>query len=306
MKGKPPAFQFYVRDWLSDPQLRMASHDTKGVWIDLLCFMWEAPERGQLTGTPPELARMVGATDEVFGIFLDEAKRLKFADVTFCNNEVTLINRRMARDQKNRNNTRLRVARHRSNAPCNGKVTPPSSSSSSSSSFSKKKKSTPLPPKGESVYSQEFEIFWKAYPRKQGGKIKTFEVWKSAKKKNTWPGTETVMSGLNTLKNSPQWQRDGGKFIPHPQTFLNQGRWDDEIETQGPTGIRKQFNSFLEGALDVSGRKDVREGDDPAGGDILAADHDRPGQGPDTGGRILQKPKALPPPRPDKSGGPVD
>ncbi len=132
-KGKAPAFQFYVRDWLSDPQLRMASHSAKGIWIDLLCFMWEAPERGILTGTEIQLAKMVGATEEDFKLFLEEAVTLKFANVTLSNEKVTLENRRMKREQKTRDNTKLRVQRHRSNAPSNDEVTPPSSSSSSSS-----------------------------------------------------------------------------------------------------------------------------------------------------------------------------
>ena len=38
--GKAPAFQFYARDWLTDPELKMVSYQTKGIWIDLLCIMW--------------------------------------------------------------------------------------------------------------------------------------------------------------------------------------------------------------------------------------------------------------------------
>ncbi len=142
VKGKAPAFQFYVRDWLADPQLRMASHSTKGIWIDLLCFMWEAPEKGLLTGTEIQLAKMVGATEEDFALFLDEAVTLKFANVTLSNKKVTLENRRMVRDQNTREKTRLRVQRYRGNAPSNDEVTPPSSSSSSSSPS----KNPPNPP----------------------------------------------------------------------------------------------------------------------------------------------------------------
>ncbi len=27
-----------------------------------------------------------------------------------------------------------------------------------------------------------------------------------------------------------QWQREGGRYIPNPATWLNRGRWDDEYE----------------------------------------------------------------------------
>ena len=39
------------------------------------------------------------------------------------------------------------------------------------------------------------------------------------------------MDGLRRQKDSVQWQRDGGKYIPHPSTWLNQRRWEDETET---------------------------------------------------------------------------
>lgn len=102
-----------------------------------------------------------------------------------------------------------------------------------SQSQNKNKSTPPTPHEGGDVYSQEFDKFWESYPRKQGGKAKTFEVWKRAKKKKTWPGIEAVMSGLERLKKSGQWEKEGGKFIPYPQTFLNGGRWDDEPDGNG-------------------------------------------------------------------------
>jgi phage antirepressor YoqD-like protein len=146
--SKAPAFQFYVKDWLSDPQLRMASFQTKGIWIDLLCLMWESQERGKLVGSVSEFCKMLGATETEFTVFLNEAKRLNFASVTKSNiegnEEVTLENRRMIRDEKDRKNNALRQARFKSNAKSNGEitqeVTPPSSTASSSSKKKERKK----------------------------------------------------------------------------------------------------------------------------------------------------------------------
>lgn len=131
---KAPAFQFYVRDWLSDPQLKMASHTTKGVWIDLLAFMWEAPERGEITGTHEQIAKMVGAMNGDFEVFLSEAKDLSFCDISVTDhNKITVRNRRMWRDEKERKNNRLRQQRFRDKQKNNEEITPPSSSSTSSS-----------------------------------------------------------------------------------------------------------------------------------------------------------------------------
>lgn len=159
MGGKAPAFQFYVRDWLSDPQLRMCSHSTRGIWIDLLCLMWEAPERGKIEGTPDQISRMVGSSNGEFQNFLNEANSTKFADVTICPSKVTITNRRMMREQKDRESARLRKQRQRSHAPCHAKVTPPSSSSSSSSKDLKSKEPpVGLPSKEEISESSEPKI----------------------------------------------------------------------------------------------------------------------------------------------------
>lgn len=45
---KHPAFQFYPGDWLKDTALRCCSPAARGVWMDLICMMYEAPRRGVL------------------------------------------------------------------------------------------------------------------------------------------------------------------------------------------------------------------------------------------------------------------
>lgn len=152
--GKAPAFQFYVKDWLSDPLLRQASFPSRGIWIDMLCYMWWSDTRGCLSGTVGGLSRMIGCSLEEMSKFLSEAIALKFASVT-CNgdvtdvtNFVTVCNRRMEREEKDRENTRLRVAKHRSKPSCNGDVTLPSPVSPVSP-VSPDSKTTPLiPPSG--------------------------------------------------------------------------------------------------------------------------------------------------------------
>lgn len=157
--SKAPAFQFYVKDWLSDPQLRKASFHTKGIWTDTICLMWESIERGKLSGTVKEFCKMLGATEEEFNTFLDEAKRLNFATVTEGNGEITLENRRMVRDDKDRKNNAVRQARFKSNAKSNGsgneKVTPLSSTASPSPKKERVKKE---PRKLSLTDEQYFEI----------------------------------------------------------------------------------------------------------------------------------------------------
>lgn len=80
-----------------------------------------------------------------------------------------------------------------------------------------------------SVYTDEFEKFWKIYPRKKG-KGKAFEQWQ----KNGHPGVDRIITVLELAKQHPDWLRDGGQFIPHPATWLSQKRWDDDYGQPQP------------------------------------------------------------------------
>ena len=70
-----------------------------------------------------------------------------------------------------------------------------------------------------------FEAFWTQYPRKTAKP--------SAQKSWGRIGGDglavAIMAGLERHKLSLQWQKDDGQFIPHPATFLNQRRWEDDV-----------------------------------------------------------------------------
>lgn len=134
--GKAPAFQFYIKDWLSDPELQSASSSSRGIWINALCYMWESQERGKLEGTIESLSRLLNCSCDEFVTFLNESKTFHFDDlVTHDNGKVTLVNRRMNREYKERNLHLKRQDRYRqkkkeiiSDAISDADVTIPSSS----------------------------------------------------------------------------------------------------------------------------------------------------------------------------------
>ena len=39
---------------------------------------------------------------------------------------------------------------------------------------------------------------------------------------------ETIIPSLQVQKESEQWIRESGRYIPHPATWINQEKWDDE------------------------------------------------------------------------------
>jgi hypothetical protein len=121
---KLPYLQFYIGDWLKDPQLSICSPATRGVWIDLLCAMHEAGRVGSLSGTRDQLSRLARCVPADLALALTDLQTTGAADVTERNGVVTLTNRRMARDAKKREGNALRQSRYRTSSESNAGITP--------------------------------------------------------------------------------------------------------------------------------------------------------------------------------------
>lgn len=80
---------------------------------------------------------------------------------------------------------------------------------------------------GDGSHVDRFDDFWKAYPRKVG-KEAARKVWRRLKP--TASLHAKILSSIEKTKNSGQWRQDNGMYIPNPATWLNQGRWDDEMQ----------------------------------------------------------------------------
>lgn len=78
-------------------------------------------------------------------------------------------------------------------------------------------------------YHQEtFAEFYDAYPIKKS-KSEALKSWMKLK-----PDAAMVATIMQSLANhiaSEDWCRDGGRFIKHPSTWINQQCWDDEVIT---------------------------------------------------------------------------
>jgi len=78
-----------------------------------------------------------------------------------------------------------------------------------------------------------FDRFWSAYPKKKsrGDALKAFQ------KINPDEELLVIMvAKVEAEKATKQWKEDNGRFIPHPATWLNGRRWEDEgVEVQ-PAG----------------------------------------------------------------------
>lgn len=80
---------------------------------------------------------------------------------------------------------------------------------------------------GQATAPEPFDQFWSAYPLKKSKKDarKAFAKVKAP--------LDTLLAALERQKKTPDWTKDGGRYIPYASTWLNGERWEDEVKT-GP------------------------------------------------------------------------
>ena len=110
----------------------------------------------------------------------------------------------------------------------------------------KEKETTfPISPPGN-ARSDAFETFWDAYPR-HVAKDKARTAFKAVPLKEI----PALMESLEKHKRSDQWTKDGGQFVPHPATWLNQKRWQGDAPPAGK-GKRTEYAQHAVETVDFS------------------------------------------------------
>jgi len=135
--------QFDTGAWLKDPKLSMCLPATRGIWIDAIAAMHEDARSGALSGTPCQLARVLRCSESALMDAIADLRSTGAGDVTERHGIVTLVNRRMNREAKDREGNRLRQSRHRGN----GNKPPPVTEESQPSIYMSEIKDPPKSPR---------------------------------------------------------------------------------------------------------------------------------------------------------------
>jgi hypothetical protein len=223
--SKAPSFQFYPADWQRD----LSEHplEIEGAWIRICCALWWSETPGISTKPLTNWARVLRVGEKKSLSIITYLLNQKIAEVDIQNTTITIISRRMVHDEYIRNIRRC--AGSKGGNPSlsgnkkdndldkqnlvNQKPTPSSSSS----------KNTPIVPNGD------FELFWKAYPRKMS-KGAAKKAWLKLKPKPNEQLLATILAAIERAKTSVEWTKDGGEFIPYPATWLRAEGWNDEFK----------------------------------------------------------------------------
>ena len=206
---------------MKDPGLRSVSLEARGLWIDMLCLLFESGRRGYLqhsTGKPvsdEQLARMTGSSSELVSRLLQE---LEDSGVFSRTEHGTIYSKPTLKGH----------SKGDSKGDCKGgskqKPTPSSSTSFSSSSS---KQIPPLPPEGGLDIGSLFLIFWECYPLKVK-KPKALAAFLKLKPDRAL--LDRMIEAIERWKQSRAWRKENGQYIPHPTTWLNNRQWEDEIQ----------------------------------------------------------------------------
>jgi uncharacterized protein YdaU (DUF1376 family) len=231
--NKPPAFQFYVKDWLSDPKVMRMTPAQRGVYIHLLAIDWN--EEG-LEDNDEAIAGICGDNEGwlkggysiVKGCFNQHPSKPGF--ITNGRLQQEREKQRAWREKSSEGGKKSGLVRSEQATykKSKGRLTTLQAArlnggstlqSSSASSFAN---NPPLSPKGEC-----FVIFYKAYPKKKA-KGAALRAWN--KIPNACELLPEMLSAIEQQKKSPGWLKDNGQFIPHPATWLHDQGWLDEID----------------------------------------------------------------------------
>ena len=86
----------------------------------------------------------------------------------------------------------------------------------------RKPKGADLPP-----YSPEFEELWKEYPRKDG-KGNAYRAYLELSEAGVLPEHEDFKQRIISRRYEPDWEKNGGQYVPHMATWLHRNGWEDE------------------------------------------------------------------------------
>ena len=216
-------FKFYGAEYLSDPKITSLSSTHRSCWITLLCYASVVNDNGNDNGVIRFLTEQnlmlqsgIDPTREEWKETEGVLKRFeKLSMIRLDDDMITILNWKKRQERSLTPYERVKRYREKKrsdNANDNDRIEENRIE--------------------ENRIDTMFDEFWKEYPNK---KAKAKAVQSFMKINPDQELFKEIMAGLEKAKQSSQWKKDGGQFIPHPTTWLNQERWNDEITANVPT-----------------------------------------------------------------------
>ncbi|MBN1456576.1 MAG: hypothetical protein JW912_01845 [Sedimentisphaerales bacterium] len=243
--GKQPAFQFYIGDWLKDTALRCCSPAARGIWIDILCMMYEAPQRGVLRTKKGQKFSAIsikilsnsiaGCTPKLIRELIDNGV------VRVARKDGALYSKRMVRDELHRRHKAIngqKGGKQKPSKPKANRQANPGSSSSSSTSVNNittntttthavASKSPPArpPDKSPTVELKNLVKTWNTFAKQKANAEDIGIEYAYTQAVARW-GCEAVLGAIENyrqallLPHSQAWDRPLGKLFLDIKKFI--------------------------------------------------------------------------------------
>jgi len=245
-----PYIPLYVQDFMTDEKLSECSAESTGVYIRAMCIMHKSQEYGKVLlkqkdkQNPSKIKNFAVKLHRLMPYSVDVIERslteLIDEEVLTIEGDV-LMQRRMVKDGI--------LSQIRANAGSKGGKIAQSKSVAGSFAKAKSKAKPKAKEQANTEYEYEdeiedetevkgtkkrmtyddpgFQAFWSAYPKKQA-KVSALKAFEKINPDRVL--LSQMIGAIEERRNTEQWQKDSGQFIPNPATWLNNRRWEDELE----------------------------------------------------------------------------
>lgn len=288
-----PFMQLYVADYLGDT--RHLTTEQHGAYLLLLMTMWRSD--GRLPNDDKKLARIAGCTpsrwtkikDDVLEFFAVDGGEITNARLTLELEKAS--EKSIKRAVSGTKGGRAKALKYNKPLVANASRSPKHSSEPEPDTTEANAPVVLARPSKADV-AKGFLAFWSAYPRRVGKDAAAKAFSKALLRIDDPDPLAVILAGIE--RALPGW--DDPQFIPHPSTWLTQGRWaDDAPEPRTETRNDRPSSSNRPGSSYAQPSRAER--DQSAALRVLAARGALPGPG--EGGRVHD----LGPARPAAAGG---
>lgn len=237
-----PYLPLYVQDFITDEKLCCCSASANGVYIWLMCLLHKCEEYGcmelqdwQIDETKSmcfnfafRLSRQMPFDVEDIERALSELLRNRVIEI----DGKRLMQKRMVRDG---NLSKIKASAGKMGGRPKKANEKQNEKQNESKQKAKQKQNTENENENEYEYENKkkkgvlggrFDEFWSAYPRKVG-KGDARKRWEKIKPDDTL--FEKIMASVEAAKQSKEWRKDNGEYIPYPATWLNREGWEDDL-----------------------------------------------------------------------------
>ena len=212
--AKDPAFLFYPNDYLGGTM--GMTFEMKGAYIDLLIFQFNNNHFTEAQAQQVLSICFTRVWDMLKSKFKKEGENGQF----YFNERLRIeIEKRKAFSESRKINALQRGKSKKAYAEHMG-----NENENENKDINKDKKG--------SLRKYDFDVFWSIYPKKKS-KGDAEKAWgQVVTNKEIY---EAILKKIPLLKNTEDWQKENGQFIPYPATWLRAKGWEDEYEQWQPS-----------------------------------------------------------------------